>query len=159
MDRNRVCWGQSESCFIFVSRVPHHSLCTLRVDQSTRHGSRMGQRVPSVQTRGSLHQYETGSRHSRVLFIALLTTLLCDLGQAASPFCSSLHSTLPGIPPLEIPPGPRFDAPIKMKMLLRELNAFSHSVQFSCSVMSDSLRPMACSTPGFPVHHQLPELA
>ena len=25
--------------------------------------------------------------------------------------------------------------------------------------MSDSLRPMTCSTPGFPVHHQLPELA
>ena len=26
--------------------------------------------------------------------------------------------------------------------------------QFSCLVMSDSLRPMDCSTPGFPVHHQ-----
>ena len=25
--------------------------------------------------------------------------------------------------------------------------------------MFDSLRPMDCSTPGFPVHHQLPELA
>ena len=33
-----------------------------------------------------------------------------------------------------------------------------HSVQFSHSVMSDSL-PMDCSTPAFPVHHQLPELA
>ena len=31
------------------------------------------------------------------------------------------------------------------------------SVQFSCSVMSDSLRPQECSTPGLPVHHQLPE--
>ena len=29
------------------------------------------------------------------------------------------------------------------------------SVQFSCSVVSDS---MDCITPGFPVHHQLPEL-
>ena len=28
----------------------------------------------------------------------------------------------------------------------------------SHSVMSDSLRPMDCSMPGFPVHHQLPEL-
>ena len=27
------------------------------------------------------------------------------------------------------------------------------SVQFSCSVLSDSLRPMNCSTPGLPVHH------
>ena len=31
------------------------------------------------------------------------------------------------------------------------------SVQFSRSVMSDSLRPMNHSTPGLPVHHQLPE--
>ena len=31
------------------------------------------------------------------------------------------------------------------------------SVQFSHSVMSDC-DPMDCSTPGFPVHHQLPEL-
>ena len=33
------------------------------------------------------------------------------------------------------------------------------SVQLSHSVMSDSLQPMDCSMPGFPVHHQLPELA
>ena len=31
------------------------------------------------------------------------------------------------------------------------------TVQFSHSVMSDSLRPMDCSTPGLPVHHQLLE--
>ena len=34
-----------------------------------------------------------------------------------------------------------------------------HSVQFSCSVVSDSLQPRGLSLPGFPVHHQLPELA
>ena len=34
-----------------------------------------------------------------------------------------------------------------------------YTVEFSCSVVSDSLQPMDCSTPGFPVHHQLPELA
>ena len=33
----------------------------------------------------------------------------------------------------------------------------SSSAQFSCSVMSDSLRPMNRSTPGLPVHHRLPE--
>ena len=33
------------------------------------------------------------------------------------------------------------------------------SVQFSRSMMSDSLRPHDCSTPGLPVHHQLLELA
>ena len=31
------------------------------------------------------------------------------------------------------------------------------SVQFSLSVISDSLQPMDCSTPGLPVHHQLRE--
>ena len=42
------------------------------------------------------------------------------------------------------------------------LNTAHHSVQFS-SVQSLSCvrlcNPMNCSTPGFPVHHQLPELA
>ena len=33
----------------------------------------------------------------------------------------------------------------------------SGSVQFSRSVMSDSLRPHDRSTPGLPVHHQLPD--
>ena len=32
------------------------------------------------------------------------------------------------------------------------------SVQFSHSVMSNSCDPMDCSTPGLPVHHQIPEL-
>ena len=33
-----------------------------------------------------------------------------------------------------------------------------HTVQFSRSVMSNSLRPhVQCSTPGLPVHHQIPE--
>ena len=32
-----------------------------------------------------------------------------------------------------------------------------YSVQFSSSVVSDSLPPHDCSTPGLPVHHQLPE--
>ena len=33
------------------------------------------------------------------------------------------------------------------------------SLQFSHSVLSDSLRPMNCNKPGFLIHHQLPELA
>ena len=33
------------------------------------------------------------------------------------------------------------------------------SVHFSSSVLSDSLRPQDCNTPGFPIHHQLLELA
>ena len=31
------------------------------------------------------------------------------------------------------------------------------SVQFNCSVVSDSLYPMDCSMPGLPVNHQLPK--
>ena len=34
---------------------------------------------------------------------------------------------------------------------------FICSLQFSRSVVSNSLWPMDCSTPGLPVHHQLPE--
>ena len=36
-------------------------------------------------------------------------------------------------------------------------NIYLSSVQFICSVMSDSSYPMDCSMPGLPVHHQLPE--
>ena len=32
------------------------------------------------------------------------------------------------------------------------------TVQFSCSVVSESLWPLGCRMPGFPVHHCLPEL-
>ena len=39
----------------------------------------------------------------------------------------------------------------------RDQIANIRSVQFSRSFMSDSLDPMNCSTPGLPVHHQLPE--
>ena len=35
--------------------------------------------------------------------------------------------------------------------------AATPQAQLSHSVVSDSLRPMNCSTPGLPVHHQLPE--
>ena len=39
----------------------------------------------------------------------------------------------------------------------QKLRTVLPSVQFSRSVMSDSLGPMNRSTPGLPVHHQLPE--
>ena len=34
-----------------------------------------------------------------------------------------------------------------------------HSLQFSHTVILSLCYPMDCSTPGFPVHHQCPELA
>ena len=36
--------------------------------------------------------------------------------------------------------------------------SYGSSVQFSCSVLFDSLHPMDCSMPGFPIHHQPLEL-
>ena len=49
---------------------------------------------------------------------------------------------------------------IQEKVVYTSPLIFSHilkAVQFSSSVVSDSLRPMDCSTAGFPVHNQLPE--
>ena len=46
-----------------------------------------------------------------------------------------------------------------MQLIRCHLEMGSFSVQLSCSVVSDSLNPMDCSMPGFPVHHQLQELA
>jgi len=43
------------------------------------------------------------------------------------------------------------------KDILKPCSLLSVSVQFSCSVMSDALWPHEPSTPGLPVHHQLPE--
>ena len=48
--------------------------------------------------------------------------------------------------------GPEFRGLHRSKLL-----RFRFSVQFSRSVVSDFLRPHDRSTPGLPVHHQLPE--
>ena len=46
---------------------------------------------------------------------------------------------------------------IKITMRYHLMPVRISSVQFSHSVLSNSLHPMNCSTPGLPVHHQLPE--
>ena len=46
---------------------------------------------------------------------------------------------------------------LEIKTVGRNNNSLRCAVQFSCSVLSDSLQPHDCSTPGLPVHHQLPE--
>ena len=63
--------------------------------------------------------------------------------------------------PIPIPPPPTSDK-YKSDLFFYEFVYFLkyHSVQFSsvaqsCATLCD---PMDCSTPGFPVHHQLPEL-
>ena len=45
---------------------------------------------------------------------------------------------------------------IKRRLLLG-IKVMTNLDQISRSVMSDTLDPMNCSTPGLPVHHQLPE--
>ena len=47
---------------------------------------------------------------------------------------------------------------IELNFLMNSYKILSY-YPFSRSVMSDSLRPMDCSTSGLPVHRQLPELA
>ena len=52
-----------------------------------------------------------------------------------------------------------FPASLVWAEVLRKLGrSQSHRIQFSRSVMSDSLRPVDWSMPGLPVNHQLPEL-
>ena len=55
---------------------------------------------------------------------------------------------------------------VKARMGIQQVDSIAHvftskfySVQFSHSVVADTLQPMDCSTPGFPAHHQLRELA
>ena len=43
--------------------------------------------------------------------------------------------------------------------ILVTVNSAAVNIQFSHSVCLTLCDPMDCSTPGFPVHHQLPELA
>ena len=42
-----------------------------------------------------------------------------------------------------------------MKSILKYQYLTINSIQLSRSVVSDSLQPMDCSTPGLPVHYQL----
>ena len=60
-------------------------------------------------------------------------------------------------PPLKlcVPQLPSF----KMRYHLHQLEYLAESVQFSHSVVSNSLLPQDCSVPDSPVHHQLLELA
>ena len=48
-----------------------------------------------------------------------------------------------------------YDPPPRVMEIKEKINS---SVQFSHSVMSDSLQPHESQHPGLPVHHQLPEL-
>ena len=60
--------------------------------------------------------------------------------------------------PLSSPSPPAFN--LSQHQGLFQWVSSSHqfsSVQFSHSVVSNSLQPMDCSMPGLPVHHQLPE--
>ena len=71
-------------------------------------------------------------------------------------FLNLSHSSLLE-PPQDIQSTEPSNFSLSIISFLTSFYSFS-SVQFSRSVVSDSLRPMDCSTPDLPVHHQLPEL-
>ena len=71
-------------------------------------------------------------------------------------FLNLSHSSLLE-PPQDIQSTEPSNFSLSINSFLTSFYSFS-SVQFSRSVVSDSLRPMDCSTPDLPVHHQLPEL-
>ena len=78
--------------------------------------------------------------------------LLCPWGFSRQKYWSRLPFPYPGdLPKPDITPR---SPTLQSDFLTVWANS---SVQFSCSVMSNSLKPMDCSTPGIPVHHQLPE--
>ena len=51
-----------------------------------------------------------------------------------------------------------FELDLTVELRLSEMKRVE-SVQCSRPVVSNMCKPMNCSMPGFPVHHQLPELA
>ena len=73
------------------------------------------------------------------------------------PFSSSGNLSNPGIKPMS-PASPalggRFFTTVPPGMPIRSLSVQFSSVDQSCPALWD---PMNCSTPGLPVHHQLPE--
>ena len=99
----------------------------------------------------------TNSKYS--LNIALYSVAKSCLRQEywnGLPFPSSGDPPNPGIEPLSPALGGRFftaEPPRKPSLYIQSVQ-FS-SVTQSCQTLCD---PMNCSTPGLPVHHQLPEL-
>ena len=75
-----------------------------------------------------------------------------------TPSAHPLHCNLEGTFKAQIAYAPLLKLYFKNKTSKASLFAFRvRSVQFSHSVMSDSLRPHERSMPGLPVHHQLLE--
>ena len=76
-------------------------------------------------------------------------------------YCS-LHQTLLSVPDtstaeLHFNFGPATSFLLELLIIALHFSPVAYSVQFSRSVVSDSCNLINCSTPGLPVHHQLPE--
>lgn len=108
-----------EDCAGLASQPPHmqagpQSLTQLRARQTVT--SAANKQQPQAR-----QLCETGSWGSWALFTALPPPCCVTLGELPTHSVPlSLHFTLPGIFPLERLSRPRFDALIKIKMLLRE---------------------------------------
>ena len=96
-------------------------------------------------------------------FIVVIKYRLCSLSYMIYPHSLFIHSSLC------LPfPAPVWSLPLPPALLPTSLFlcpwvcfclAMVHQLSSVGPVMSDSLWPLGCSTPGLPVHHQLPELA
>ena len=101
--------------------------------------------------------YFGGSKSLQMVTTALKLNDACFLEEKVWPTQTALHGCM-----TELKPNIKYWG--TQGLCLQLLSAYVFylllqmlSVQFSRSVVSDSLQPMNCSTPGLPVHHQLPE--
>ena len=85
---------------------------------------------------------------------------LCDLGPVtclSAGQCLRLKHNSSGSNPIHAPHTPSFHQDSTTLVILQFISDVFSPVQFSHSVVSNSLHPIKLSTPGLPVHHQLPE--
>ena len=84
---------------------------------------------------------------------------LCDLGPVtclSAGQCLRLKHNSSGSNPIHAPHTPSFHQDSTTLVILQFISDVFSSVQFSRSGVSNSLHPINRSTPGLPVHHQLP---
>ena len=105
---------------------------------------------------------------SFTISLSLLKLMSIELVMVFNDLIFCRHLLLASLTVVQMPPS----HPFLPRLSLLSFSLWSHplfqhplciqdlgSVQLSHSVVSDSATPMDCSTPGFPVHHQLPQLA
>ena len=152
-----VSWGEKspEPC---PSETPHWVKPTAGLSRECQHGHQEGSEwLPEIRTPAQDTQFFSSANTLTGLGEAELRKEVSFLGgghidvSGGSPREGAEdHSPLPCVYPYN-----------KTLIISAELSSefFELSVQFSHSVMTDSLWPHGLQPPGFPIHHQLRELA